>query len=169
YNDGFEFIRIFESNKDYMKAGPLVIIICLAFICGKAIAQTNNASSSKMNTMKQFSLLVRVPDTYGKEQAQLAGPLWDKLIDQWKEEGVYILSFPFPGESYTVSGSEKIVRKETVLSNNLKVVSNIVLQSESMEQALDLAKSCPILLYGGTVEVREIPAPIKLNQVPIAR
>lgn len=144
-----------------MKIGRLVIIICFAFICGKAIAQTNNGSSSKINTMKQFSLLVRVPDTYGKEQAQLVGPLWDKLIDQWKEAKVYILSFPFPGESYTISGSEKIMRKETVLSNNLKVVSNIVLQSESMEQALELAKSCPILQYGGTVEVREIPNPIK--------
>ena len=144
-----------------MKAGPLVIIICLAFIGSKAIAQINSASSSKMNTMKQFSLLVRVPDTYGKDQAQLVGPLWDKLIDQWKEADVYILSFPFPGESYTISGSERIMRKETVLSNNLKVVSNIVLQSESMEQALELAKSCPILQYGGTVEVREIPNPIK--------
>ena len=101
-----------------------------------------------------------MPETYGGEQAKMVNPQWDKLIEQWKAEGVYVLSFAFPGESYTVSGTEKFVKKETVLSDNRKVVSNIVLQSETMEQALEFAKSCPILLYGGTVEVREIPKPI---------
>lgn len=112
--------------------------------------------------MKQFSLLVRVPETYSAELAKSVNPKWDKLVEQWKAEGVYVLSFAFPGESYSLSGIEKTVRKESVLSGNLRVVSNIVLQSETMEQALELAKSCPILLYGGMVEVREIPKPIEL-------
>ncbi|WP_255501608.1 hypothetical protein [Olivibacter sp. SDN3] len=114
--------------------------------------------------MKQFSVLVRVPETYGGEQAKLVNPQWDKLLEQWKEKGFYVLSFAFPGESYTVSGSEKSVKKETVLSDNLKVVSNIVLRAKTIEQALELAKSCPILIYGGKVEVREIPKPIKLTK-----
>lgn len=111
--------------------------------------------------MKQFSLLVRVPETYSPEQAKAVGPAWDKLIEQWKAEGVYILSFAFPGESFTVSGVEKVVKKESVISGNLRVVSNIVLQSETMEVALELAKRCPVLLYGGSVEVRQIPKPVK--------
>jgi hypothetical protein len=148
-----------------MKSGLFAIIICLAFICCKTSAQTNIAASqSKKNEMKQFSLLVRVPETYGGEQAKLVNPQWDKLLEQWNEEGVYVLSFAFPGESHTISGPEKVVKNETVLSGNLKVVSNIVLQSETTEQVLELAKSCPILLYGGTVEVREIPKPIKLTK-----
>jgi hypothetical protein len=118
----------------------------------------------KNNEMKQFSLLVRVPDTYGAEQAKLVNPQWDKLIEQWKAEDVYVLSFAFPGESHTISGPEKTVKKEVVLSGNLKVVSHIVLQSQTIEQALNLAKSCPILLYGGTVELREIPKPITLTK-----
>lgn len=113
--------------------------------------------------MKQFSLLVRVPNSYDTKQAKAVNPQWDKLIEKWKAKGVYILSFAFPGESYTVSGTEKMIRKETVISDNLKVVSNIVLQAENIEQALDLSKSCPILPYGGTVEVREIPKPIQIT------
>jgi hypothetical protein len=148
-----------------MKSGLLAIIICSAFISYKTSAQTNiDTSQSKKNEMKQFSLLVRVPETYGGEQAKSVNPQWDRLLEQWKTEGVYVLSFAFPGESYTVSGSEKLIKKETVLSGNLKVVSNIVLQSETVEQVLELAKSCPILLYGGTVEVREIPKPVKLTK-----
>lgn len=133
-----------------MKTGLSAIIICMALIGGKTQAQ------------KQYSLLVRVPDTYGPEQAKSAGPLWDKLLEKWKADGVYVLSFAFPGESYTVSGNEKAVKKETVLSGNLKVVSNIVLRAESIAHALTLAKSCPVLLHGGKVEVREIPKAVQV-------
>lgn len=134
-----------------MKTGLSAVVICMALISGKTYAQ------------KQYSLLVRVPDTYTTEQAKSAGPLWDKLLEKWKADGVYVLSFAFPGESYTVTGNEKAVKKETVLSGNLKVVSNIVLRAAGMEQALAFAKSCPVLLYGGKVEVREIPKPVLSN------
>ncbi|HEY0679984.1 MAG TPA: hypothetical protein VGD17_16985 [Chitinophagaceae bacterium] len=145
-----------------MKPGLFVIVIFLACIPCKTSAQENIVTSqSKSKKMKQFSLLVRVPVTYNSEQAKLVNPQWDSLLELWKQKGVYVLSFAFPGESHTISGSGKTVKKEIVLSGNLKVVSNIVIQSESIEQALELAKACPILLYDGTVEVREIPKPIK--------
>lgn len=144
-----------------MKSQLLLIIIYFSLIGCKTFAQTNaSALSQKNKEMKQFSLLVRVPDTYNIEQAKIAGPQWDKLIEQWKAAGIYVLSFAFPGESYTVSGTQKLVKKETVLSGNLKVVSNIVLRAETMEQAVEYAKYFPILPFGGAVEVREIPKPI---------
>ncbi|MDR6968824.1 hypothetical protein J2X31_002850 [Flavobacterium arsenatis] len=147
-----------------MQSGLFSIIICSLFIGDTAYAQTNSSLvQSKQNEMKQFSLLVRVPENYGTLEAKKANPEWDKLLEHWKKEGVYILSFAFPGESYTLSGVEKKIRKETVLSGNLKVVSHIVLQTETIGQALELAKSCPILLYGGMVEVREIPKPLNLT------
>lgn len=108
--------------------------------------------------MKEFSLLVRVPMTYTTEQAKAVGPQWNALLAQWKKDNVYIISFAFPGESYVVYGAEGSVKKETVLSDNLRVVSNLFLRAENMEGALRLAKACPILPFGGTVEVREIPA-----------
>jgi hypothetical protein len=50
-----------------------------------------------------------------------------------------------------------------VLAGNLKALSNIVIQAETIEQATTFAKSCPTLLHGGTVEIREIPKPIHLE------
>lgn len=145
-----------------MKSGLCAIIICSSLIGGKTEAQTNSNTAPATNKeMKQYSLLVRVPNTYGREQARTAGPQWEQLLGQWKADSVYVLSFAFPGESYTVSGKEHLVKKETVLSGNLKVVSNIVLRAKTMEEALTLAKSCPVLLYGGKVEVREIPKPVQ--------
>jgi len=118
--------------------------------------------SKENKPMKQFSLLVRVPETYTSEQAKAVYPEWEALLENWKNSGVYVISFAFPGESYTITGAKKEVKEETVLSNNLKVVSNLVVQVENREQALELSKSIPILVYGGSVEVREIPNPIVL-------
>lgn len=141
-----------------MKSILSVMLICLLFPVNEVYSQT--ASQSKQNQMKQYSLLVRVPDSYTTQQAKEAGPQWDKLLEQWKADGVYVLSFAFPGEGYTVTGKDKEVKKETVFSGNLRVVSNIVLSAKTMEDAVELAKACPVLPYGGKVEVREIPKPV---------
>ncbi|PZR19086.1 MAG: hypothetical protein DI539_15220 [Flavobacterium psychrophilum] len=142
-----------------MKPVLLTVLICLAF-SGNEMYSQNKALQSKQNQMKQYSLLVRVPDNYTTQQAKEAGVQWDKLLEKWKAEGVYILSFAFPGEGYTVTGKDKEVKNETVFSGNLRVVSNIVLQANSMEDAVELAKACPVLPYGGKIEVREIPKPV---------
>lgn len=110
--------------------------------------------------MKQYSVLVRVPETYGTSEAQKVGPLWEQLLAEWKKAGVYVLSFAFPGESYTITGAAKEVKQETVLANHMKVVSNLVLQAGDWEKVIALAKACPVLNYGGSVEIREIPKPI---------
>lgn len=150
-----------------MKLGLFAVFVGLALISCKTFAQTTHASALtlKNREMKQFSLLVRVPETYSEEQIKTAGLQWSKLIEQWKTVGVYVLSFAFPGEGYTVSGvAGKTVKKESVLSDNLRVVSQVILQTATMEQALEHAKSCPVLLFGGTVEVREIPKAIQLTK-----
>ena len=114
--------------------------------------------------MKEFSFIVRVPITYSKDQSQAANILWNSLLDKWKAAGIYITSFPFPAEGYVISGPDNSVTKESVLSGNLRLVSNIFLRAETFEQANELAKTFPVLPYGGSVEVREIlPRPTAAN------
>lgn len=138
-------------------------IVVIAFLTiGEVCFSQQNKNDKQMETssLKQFSLLVRVPVTYTSEQAKAAGPAWDSLLKQWKESGVYVLSFAFPGESSVVSATEEI-KTGWIVSDGLRVVSNIVLQAPSVKEACVLAKECPVLKYGGNVEVREIPT--KLN------
>ena len=141
-----------------MRSSVLAGVLCLALLCGKAYAQTGAAAASnsiqKTKQMKEFSLLVRVPVTYSNEQAKVVNPQWQKVLDKWKANGVYVISFVFPGESYVVAGPERAVKQDTVVSDNLRVVSNIILRAETMEDAIELAKACPILMRGGTVEIR---------------
>jgi hypothetical protein len=141
-----------------MRRNVLTGVLCLALLCGKAYAQTGAADASaiikKTKQMKEFSLLIRVPVTYSNEQAKAVNPEWVKVLDKWKADGVYVISFVFPGESYVVSGTERTVKQDTVVSDNLRVVSNIFLRAESMNEVIALAKACPILEHGGTVEIR---------------
>lgn len=143
-----------------MKANLLAGIVCLTLLGSNTYAQTANSDLStikKTTKMKEFILLVRVPTTYSTEQAKAVNPKWDIVLAKWKADNTFVTSFVFPGESYVLSGAERLVKKEVVVSNNVKVVSNIILLAASLEEAVDLAKACPVLDHGGTIEVREIP------------
>jgi hypothetical protein len=141
-----------------MKRMVTAAIMMIAF--SYANGQQKSGEKMETKTEKQFSMLVRVPTTYGQEQVKAAGLEWDKLLERWKKQGIYVISFAFPGDSYVVEGEEKVIRHESVVSNNLRVVSNIVLRTSSIEEACVLAKEFPILKYGGSVEIRELPKPI---------
>jgi hypothetical protein len=99
---------------------------------------------------------VRVPITYTPEQVVAANEVWKVLLDKWKQQNIYITSFPFPSDGSLVSGKEKTVTNGSVITNGFKVVSNIFLSAESEESAIELAKTFPVLEYGGSVEIRKI-------------
>jgi hypothetical protein len=106
--------------------------------------------------MKEFMLLVRVPLSYSSELAKAVGPQWDKVLENWKADDVYVTSFPFPPEGFSITGAERAIKKEWIVADDRKVVSAIILRAAAMEDALELAKVCPVLDHGGSVEVREI-------------
>jgi hypothetical protein len=142
-----------------MKSKFLFGVLCLALFSRNTYAQTKNADSQIKQTtrMKEFMLLLRVPTTYGSEQAKAVGPKWDIVLAKWKADNIFVISFVFPGESFVVSGADRQVKNESVVVDNLRVVTGIILRAESLENAVALAKVCPVLDYGGTIEVREIP------------
>jgi hypothetical protein len=106
--------------------------------------------------MAEFILLVRVPVNYTTELAQEVNPKWDVVLDNWKSAGIFVTSYVFPSNGYILSGESRSVKNESVVSENVKVVSSIILLATDLEQAMLLARDCPVLDYGGTIEVREI-------------
>ena len=143
-----------------MKSNLLAGLMCLSLFCGNMHAQTNTPGTSSPNTkttqMKEFILFVRVPVTYTTEQAKAVNPEWTLVTDKWKADGIFVTSFVCPYDSYVISGTERSVKKETVVANNQKIVSNIILLAENLEKAVELAKTCPVLQYGGSIEVRAV-------------
>lgn len=120
-----------------------------------AFAQVKSDQLIKTEKMQEYILLIRLPLNYGPEQASAVRAQWTSLTDQWKTEGIFVTSFVFPSESYVVSGNDNVANGE-VISNGLRVISSLIIKASGFDEALLLAKKCPILKQGGTVEVREV-------------
>jgi uncharacterized protein YciI len=119
---------------------------------------------NQINEFKEYILLVRLPLNYEPENAKEVREQWNTLLEKWKADGTYVTSFVYPNDGYLVTGSEKSVTREGVVSNNFKLVSNMILRAANYEAALELAKQCPVLKQGGMIEVREIQPRPKPNK-----
>ena len=129
------------------------LFIALLLLTGAAHAQTKQ-------TMKAFVLLVKVPSTYTTALAKSVNPKWEQAIADWKASGHYITSFAYPGESRTIN--------QQATKENERQVSSILLRAENIEEATELAKACPVLAYGGSVEIRELPKGVPQIFEPVA-
>jgi hypothetical protein len=52
--------------------------------------------------------------------------------------------------------ADKSVVEGIHVANNLTIAGNMIVKANSIDEAADMAKNCPILVMGGTVEVRAI-------------
>lgn len=151
-----------------MKTKLVALLLGLAVSLPYLYAQTGSISSSatvkKSGIMKTFIVLVKVPVSYTPAQAKEVHPKWRKALNQWKSDGVYITSFAFPGESLVADSADKKGSLKTVTGDGRRLVSNILLRAETLEQATAIAGICPVLEYGGAIEVREVPEGIPALQ-----
>ncbi|MES2388588.1 MAG: YciI family protein [Bacteroidota bacterium] len=149
-------------------------VLGLLFISASFFSQAKENQTSaklpkvKMETpnseLKEYILLVRVPLSYGPEQAKEVREQWNALLDKWKADGTFITSYVYPSDGYLVTGAEKSVTKESYTAGSFKLVSNMILNAPNYEAALELAKKCPVLAQGGVIEVREIQPRVKTGK-----
>ena len=111
---------------------------------------------SQNDKLKEYILLVHLPLNYGQDHAKEVREQWNQLLDKWKADGTYLTSFVYPNDGYLVTGPEKIVTEEGVISGDYKLISNLILRASNYQAAVMLAKACPVLKQGGRIEVREI-------------
>jgi hypothetical protein len=109
--------------------------------------------------MKEFLLLFRgdygaVPPQ-GTEEWQATAKKWQDWIGGIAAQNKWVA----PGQQLSPAG--KVVKANGVITDGpyteIKetLFSYCTIRAESLEEAAELAKGCPILLIGGSVEVRE--------------
>jgi steroid delta-isomerase-like uncharacterized protein len=141
---------------------PVLLLVCAPVLAQVKPDQslTQPKKEVKMNNeniaFKEYILLVHLPANYGPKQAKAVRELWAALLDKWKANGTYVTSFVYPNDGYLVKGPEKAVSHEGIVSDNFKLVSNMILRAADYNAAQELAKLCPVLPQGGMIEVKEI-------------
>ncbi len=109
--------------------------------------------------MKDYLLLFRGGldfSTATPEQLQQAMMKWRSWVEQLTSEGRY-------------NGGHRLDRSGTVLKGNQKQLTDgpyteskeivggyVSIRAEDKQQAIEIAKGCPIFNYDGIVEIREI-------------
>lgn len=108
--------------------------------------------------MKEFMLLFRYEPSNQEPTAEQLSAMhkhWGEFIGNIAIQGKLVSTHQLGYEG------KKIFANQTTedgfhLSEGQIIGGNMVIKAESIELAIELAKNCPILYMGGTVEVRDI-------------
>ena len=111
-----------------------------------------------MTQKQEFMLLFRFELSNQQptpEQLQEMGKQWGEFIGTIAMQGKLVSTYQLGFEGTKIF-ADKTTEGGFHIAEGQMVAGNMVLKAESMEVATELAKNCPILLMGGTVEVRSI-------------
>ena len=101
-------------------------------------------------------MINRVPKDYNAGEAQAVMPQWNMLTAKWKANDGFVASYVFPTQGLLVSHNGNTVKNIKTEPGELKIVSTIIIKALSLEDAVEMAKCCPILQQDGSVEVIEL-------------
>ena len=111
-----------------------------------------------MTQSKEFMLLFRYEPSNEeptREQLQEMQKHWGEYIGGIAMQGKLVSTHQLGFEGKTIFPN-LLTEEGFHVAEGQTVGGNIVLKAESIESASELAKKCPILFMGGTVEVRDI-------------
>jgi hypothetical protein len=110
--------------------------------------------------MKEYMLLFRNEKTDQEpsaEQMKMAMQQWQSWITGVAKEGRYSGTNRLLSEGKTIKPGN-VVTDGPYLEAKEMVGGYLVIKANSLDDALQIARACPNLLYGGNVEVRAVMA-----------
>jgi len=110
--------------------------------------------------MKEFMMIFLGAD-YDKlnmsaEDAQGQMQKWFNWINDLKAKGLYVEGRPLTPPAKTVKGKKPVVTDGPFAETKELVGGYFIVKAKSLEEAAEMAKSCPDFELGGAVEVREV-------------
>ena len=111
-----------------------------------------------MTNTNEFMLLFRFEPSNEQptqEQLQEMGKQWGEFIGTIAMQGKLVSTHQLGFEGKKIFADQSTEEGFHVAEQQM-VAGNMVLRAETLEVATELAKKCPILFMGGTVEVRNV-------------
>jgi len=110
--------------------------------------------------MKEFMMIFRnekmdAAETPSAEQMQVVMQQWQNWISEIAKKGNYSGTNRLNSEGKTLKPNNVIT--DGPYAEVKEVVGGyLIVKADSLEEAVEMAKSCPNLLYNGNVEVRSV-------------
>ncbi|MBU2997956.1 hypothetical protein KO500_16055 [Cellulophaga baltica] len=111
-----------------------------------------------MKQLQDYMLLFRMqPSNQERTQEQLfkMQQQWGTFISGIASQAKLVSTSRLGLQGTTINPSMEI-KKGIPVPNNQTLTGNMVVKSSSLTEASEIAKECPVLLMGGSVEVRNI-------------
>jgi hypothetical protein len=100
----------------------------------------------------------RAADQQSPERWQAHMQKWKEWIDELTEKGKFVDAQPLMVAGKVVTGRKKVVTNGPFVEGKEIVGGFLVCKADSIDEAVAIAKACPMLDHDGLVEVREINA-----------
>jgi len=110
-----------------------------------------------MGDLKEFVMLFRFPDEHqipGGQPSVLMDQKWKKFIALIASQ-VKLVNVSQLSSNGIVIKSDLSIETKPLKENGSIIIGNLTMKSKTIEDVISIAKKCPILLTGGTVEIRE--------------
>lgn len=109
--------------------------------------------------MKEFLMLIRETTDYGKISPEEMQEDIEKHI-QWvetlMEKGLFKSGNPLEARGITIKGANQVVTDGPYIEGKECVSGFYFLLANSLQEATTIAKGCPSLTLGASVELREV-------------
>ena len=109
--------------------------------------------------MKDFMFLFRNSTDRSSatpEEMQSNMQLWFAWVEKLKNQGIYVAGEPLTPAGKVLKGKQTVITDGPFAESKEMIGGYFIVQADSLEAAAEIAKACPDLPHGGTVEVRDV-------------
>jgi hypothetical protein len=110
--------------------------------------------------MAKFIYIFRggAAQTPGLSPAEMQAHLkrWYTWADALAKEGRHSGGQPLERSGKTIRGRQRVVTDGPYAESKDLVTGSLVIEAQSIDEAVELASGCPVFEYGGSVEVRPL-------------
>jgi hypothetical protein len=113
--------------------------------------------------MEKYMLIFRNTPTTEDQFQNLSPEAMQAELDKWGKwiggiaaQGKMVATDALDNKGKTVKGSKHVVTDGSFIESKELVSGFLILTADSMEEAIDLSKGCPIYEIEGSVEVRPL-------------
>lgn len=110
--------------------------------------------------MNEFLLLFRGGNSknagQSPEEMQKHMDKWTQWMQDLGKQGKFVAGQPLAAEGKTLKGTNKVLTDGPFAESKELVGGFIIVKADTIDDAVEISKDCPIYEYDGSVEVRQV-------------